>query len=506
MASFFTSCKFQVGSEGNNADASIAVGESFPENVDETPEEQGIYTYADLGGYTYQAYVYGSGSGSSVMVCEDFWTEDPSGDYLKYAVYARNTYIENTYHCKISQVDSKDLSTYNELKKFYLNGEQYELCIIPTMDAAACATSALLCNVYELENIKLQNTAYDQNSIGQLAVGGKLYYLSGDMNVSMMDAAAVTCFNSALYREYDFEKKIGDGKAAYNDPYQMVHDGTWTLENMLKIAAEVDHDRDKSGTLDATVGDKVGFFQHNSTPLFYWFGLGARLTENDPKNGGYPAIAFDSDKGEDTFALLYDNLNTAVEHPERAIGGGGDRKESFKTGNILFFDIILWDVRKVYRPAEYEYGILPLPKADVDQTRYFDIVYNPSRVERIWAIPTTCANRDYASFLLNVIAVYSARSESTMDVYFRITLSTASQNDTHAYATLHTVRNSLTYDYCLLYDWGDFITEQLSKLSTSSFNTYADATAKEMLDLANAEMNRTLKGFKVPTPPVPEKE
>lgn len=464
--------------------------------------EVGLDTYTDLEGYTYKAYVRGSESGNGAFLCEDFWVKEFSEDPLQYAVYARNTDIENEYNCKIKQVDSKLESQYDEMKNFYLSDERYELGIVLAMDAAICATAALLLDVYSLENIKLENATYDQNSVEQFTMGGKLYYFSGDMNISPLDSASVTIFNTKLHKDYDFEKQLG-GDVAYNDPYKMVEDDDWTVENMLKMAGMVNQDKEgDGGVLDATLGDTVGYYQYSASAQYYWFGCGARLSElEDIEDGGYPAIAFNNETGKEVFDLLYKSLNTAVENPTLPCGGSDKRKDNYATGKTLFTDIILWDIRKVYHPAEYKYGILPVPKFDKDQDRYFDVVYYPYETAHLWTVPAMCENKDYASFVLNVMAVHSARIDNTMDAYYTKTLELSVAQDAGSRATLKIVRDNVTYDICLLYDWGDFLSGTLSPLHGAASNRYSEATTASQIAFAEEEMNTTLLGFREPALP-----
>ena len=55
--------------------------------------------------------------------------------------------------------------------------------------AASAATSNLLQDINSLEFVELDHRSYDQNSIAQLSMGGKLFYLSGDMNVESTHSA-----------------------------------------------------------------------------------------------------------------------------------------------------------------------------------------------------------------------------------------------------------------------------------------------------------------------------
>ena len=488
---------------GDQGTESGAVSETETDYKGQIAVEEGLDKYEDLGGYTYKAYVRSGEAGNGAFACEDFWVESVSRDPLAYAVYQRNADIEAAYNCKIRQIGSKQASQYDEMKNFYLNSDKYELSVVLAMDAAVCATSMLLQDVLELDNIYLENTTYDQNSVVQFTMGGKLYYFSGDMNISPLDCASVTIFNTALHEDYDFDALIGDGEASYNAPYEMVADGDWTVENMMKMAKVVDKDMDNTGgVLDATQGDYVGYFQYSMSAPYYWYSCGARLSNlTEIEDGGYPEIVFDNDKGAETYNLLYDYLNTAVKNPHIPVGSSGTRKNNYGTGYTLFTDLLLWDVRTSFYTAGYKYGILPTPKADVDQERYFDVVWYPSGTAHLWSIPAMCSNKDYASFLLNAIAVYSARPDNTMDAYYTKTLELSVAQDAGSRATLKIVRDNVTYDICILYDWGGFIASTLNPIASTTANRYGDATTQDAIDRAIEEMEKTLEGFREPSLP-----
>ncbi len=460
-------------------------------------DDTGIDKYDDLDGYRYKAYVRSKNSGNGAFYCEDFWVETYSSDPLSYAVYQRNMDIEDAYNCRIKQVDSTTQTMYDEMKQFYLGGEDYELAIILAMGAASCATSNLLRDVYTLENIKLNNPAYDQNSIEQFTLGGKLHFLSGDMNISPLDSAAVTIFNHELHKRYDFS---AFGKPEYNDLYQMVADGKWTVDAMLEMANIVSRDSDNSGgPLDAAFGDRVGYFQYSASAQYYFYGCGARVSEKGAD--GWPQIAYGKQTAGEVFDFLYERLNTAVENPTMPVGGSGNRKINYETGQTLFTDILLWDVRRTYHPTECSYGILPIPKMSADQERYFDVVYYPYETAHLWTVPQACANVEYASFLFNVMAVYSALPDSTLDAYYTKTLELSVAQDAGSRAMMKIVRDSVTYDIALLYDWGGFVSGTLGKIATETANRYEDAITQNRLDWANLEMNQILEGFKNPQLP-----
>ena len=477
-------------------------GDSAPIYTEETDTDadapDALPSPVDLDGYVYKAFVRSRNAGSGAFGCEDFWTENDSTHPISHAVYERNLAIEKDYNCRIKQVDSTTKSMYEEMKAFYLDGEKFELAIVLAMGAASCAVSGLLLDLTTLPNIQASHPAYDQNILRDLRIGSRLYFLSGDMNISPMDSAPVTLFNPTLLKSYDFGALLGH--AEYNDPYQLVVDGKWTVDTMLAMAAVVNNDADKSGgALDATEGDTVGYFQYSASSQYYWYGCGARVSEHDAD--GYPAIAYANSDGAEVFDFLYERLNVAVKHPEVPVGSSGTRQLYYAMGKTLFTDILLWDVRKGYHANNYSYGILPIPKMTETQERYFDIVYYPYQTVHFWMIPKVCHDSDKASLLLHAMAVFS---KPVMNGYFKVTLHPVELESSMAIKTLQTVKESLTYDLALLYDWGGFITGTLGKIRSAEKNGYSDAVSEEALATANEEMNRMLQGFKNPTAPTKE--
>ena len=454
----------------------------------------------DLDGYVYKAYIRVN-SGNHAFYCEDFWVENSSADALSYAVYDRNTNVEDRYNCRIRQYDS-DGDQYAEMTRFYFNDENYELSVLLGASAAICATTNLLQDIYGLEEIKLEHDTYDQNSLKQFTMGGKLYYFSGDMNISPLDSAAVTIFNPDLFDKYDFVEECK--KEDYDDLYEMVAAGKWTVSAMMEMAEIVKIDSaGDGGTLVAADGDQVGYLSYSATPMYYWYGCGARVSELD--EDGYPSLVFGSQgsNSADVFNFLFGQINNQQPGKEWIPnGGGGYRNGEFMTDALLFTDIIIWDIRKVLHPQDKaRYGILPIPKYNEEQSRYYDVVYWPYGTTHLWSVPAKCKDVDNAAFLLHVLAVYSNAPDGTMDAYYVKTLELSVARDAGSRATLKIVRDSVTYDIFLLYNWGDFIQSLVENIDTAAANEYGNQVTAANLDAAVADMELTLERFKNPIDP-----
>ena len=479
---------------------------------DETDPDEPAYTVpeqVDLQGYTYKAYVRSNNptggdtmeDGNPSFFCEDFWIDPEQGepeDALAASVYKRNQEIEGTYNVKILQVSQK-ANMVTELQDFYQNQDRYDLTIILAKSAAQAATQNLLTELKGLANLDLTHDAYDQNSIKELSMANKLYYLSGDMNISTLDGVAPTVVNLELYGDYVDEiiENFG-GDATYSNIYQLVTDGKWTMDTMLKIAALASVDADTTdGDLGSSDQDTVGYFQYTTSALYYFYGAGGRLTEINEETGS-PEFVIQNEKNGDLFAYIFNNFNKNYRDIKYPYGYSGVRKTNFITnGNTLFTDMTLWDIRKdLYVNGNFEYGILPNPVQNSGDS-YNSLVYFYNTVH-LWAIPALCENLETAQLMMNIMAAYSNvnKPESTMNAYYERTLCFTIAPDPSARKVMNIIRSSQVYDIAILYNWGAW-GDALFKLGESATNEHGSLVST-MANGAMLELEDTIELFRNP--------
>lgn len=461
----------------------------------------------DMGGYTYRAYVRSNVStgnpledGNPAFYCEDFWYDPSNGepeDALSYSVYIRNKEIEKNYNVKIRQVNQTQNMT-SELGVFYQNAETFDLTIILAKSAAVAATQNLLTDLNSLSNLNLDHEAYDQNSINEFSIAGKLYFLSGDMNISTMDSLVPMVVNMELYENYvEAFIEYFDGDPLYADVYNLVMANKWTVDTMLEMATMASADADTSdGALGASEMDAVGYFQYNAAAICYFYGMGGRITEMNDE--GVPEFVINSSNGQNLFNYLFDNL-----HPEmRAVpypnGYSGARKQCFITNaNTLFTEMHLWDIRKdLYWNGSFEYGILPSPTYE-EGDDYHSVVHFSNTVH-LWAIPFVCQDLEKAQIMMDVMAAYSNinKPDSTMDGYYTRTLYLTVSPNPQARATMNILRDTMVYDIATLYDWGGWVSEFDQLWYKTKTNNYAYLVTS--LQHAYAQLEETIEQFENP--------
>ena len=170
----------------------------------------------------------------------------------------------------------------------------------------------------------------------------------------------------------------------------------------------------------------------------------------------------------------------------------------FFTGNVLFMDSILWGVRRpqFHSNANAPYGILPVPKYNVEQESYHDVVYWSYQTAHLWAIPKRNQDLEKASFLFHLLSVYSSMPDGTMDAYFDKVLHADAADNALARATLQTVHDSITYDIFLLYNWGGFIMQLIEDLDTASTYQYSEQVTADNMAQAEKELKDLVEALK----------
>ena len=440
----------------------------------------------DMGGYTYKAYVrmFAGDSldeqlanGNNTYKCIDFWVDEDEReqDAISYAVYSRNSRIEADYNCKIRQVPSSG-SQIEHLTNAYASGEGYDLTIISAKPAAQAATRNLLRNIKGMTHIDLSHNSFDQNSINELSVENKLYFLSGDMNISTLEIAGLSLANVELYESLaDSIIELYEGDISFANLYSIVFAKKWTVENMMKIATAASIDIDQTdGDLSAIdKGDTVGYFQYLYSTIWYFYSAGGRITKKN--DAGVPELTIQSAKSQEIANYLFDHVNSVISVPKVPNSYSAILDQNFLTGQVLFMDCSVFEVRtQIYPFSEFEYGVLPCPLYEEGSDYHSVAFFN--NWAHLWAIPSMAANAENAERMMQIMAVYSSLEDSTMHAYYDRTVYLNAAPDNGSRQVMDIIRQSIVYDIALLYDWGG-LERMLEQISDASTNPYGPAVS-----------------------------
>ncbi|MBQ8509459.1 MAG: extracellular solute-binding protein [Clostridia bacterium] len=405
--------------------------------------------YASLGernfeGATYRILARDETSNWSQSVLE-MGLEVENGDVLNDAIYKRNRMVEDQYNLTLEITN--DVKAHETSKNAILAGEDIADIVIVSLEACCSMNNqGMLYDLLQSPYLDFDQPYWDQNAKTDLAINGRLTFMTGDLTPMSGQGTWLMYFNKDLLEKYQLQS-----------PYELVDNNQWTSDNMFNLAKKVASDLNGDTVIDDL--DQYGLLVQNDDVQMFYQGFGERYTENNAE--GIPELvvgttnrsvdAFeklssffadtDTTLCSNRFASKYTEYHTvSVQTP------------CFQEGRALFYPS---GVLRLFQMRDYEieFGVLPMPKYDEDQENY------SHTVKVNWGsaacIPKTVSNFDDVSFVLEAMA--AASLDTVTPAYYETTLGTKLMRDERSYDMLDIVMKSRSYDAIMFYNWGKLV-------------------------------------------------
>lgn len=285
-----------------------------------------------------------------------------TGQYVYDEMYERNLYIESRFNCTIS-VTTRPMMTNTEIENFALGDVSTGPHIVMYYDKWIMDSVAYFRDWSDVPYVSIGEEYWNPGVSDLFNIKGKQIALSGSFSLGMLSRTNAIVFNKVMYDKY-----YGDVASMY----AFVDDNEWTLEklyelghNVVESADDVWDEQDQYGI----TGSKKELY----TTLMV--GSGIRFIQKDEEKGlkfTLPSDTYAKDKMQKLLGLnqgndiYYDN-STDI-HSESPKG-------MFENGRSLFAIASLFGIPTIRATMEQEFGILPVPKYNSDQTEYYSISY-----------------------------------------------------------------------------------------------------------------------------------
>lgn len=294
----------------------------------------------------------------------EFYSAEQTGDIVGDAVYARNRRIEDRLGVTIELLERAggwgDRDQYSAFITNAAMTNSNEFDVVATYAYFATTAALLECyyNLYDLPNVNFEKPWWRQNYIEAATAHGQVYSVIGDLNLSVIDRTLLMYYNKRITDQY------GIGNI-----YEMVLNGTWTVDKLMEITKDTASDINGSGSLDdkdfyGIVGVKGsesfdGWFSAFNLPLIT---LDADDTPVVSMNLDLATQALDK-----LLALYYQNNGAHV------MAGVAENANKFYAGEAMFWVSTLMadeTMRANLRNMTDDYGVVPLPKYSEAQENY----------------------------------------------------------------------------------------------------------------------------------------
>ena len=341
-------------------------------------------------------------------------------------------------------------------------------------------TGNIYVDLNTIESLNFDQPWWDQNAKEDLSIGGKLYFMVGDINTFDNDGTWVILFNKNLKNDLGIDE----------DLYALARDGEWTFDKFAELCKGVTYDSNRDGVLDEF--DTWGFVTEKYNVLIHTLAAGENIVRKDADD--IPYFTFQTETTYNALTKIMDfymDTNTVM----IADNGRFDNKgytniweetivKAFREGRALFYCCGLMNVPG-FRAMEDEFGILPVPKTNADQDSYYHSV---SRTN-MSALSIPNSKTDYTE-LGYIIESLAAESKNTVTpAYYEKSLKYQSFTDDESGEMLDIVFASRSFDLGTVFDWGGIVGHYM-KIDTDFVSRF-----ESVYPVAQAALEDTLEAI-----------
>ncbi len=280
-----------------------------------------------------------------------------------------------------------------------------------------------------------------ESSLNQLvAIDGHQYFAVGDITFSQKKSAVAVLFNKSI-----------DAMNGY-DLYGMVNNGTWTMDKMFELAKA--HSKDSDGVFGMSITDSWGIVGSYNLATYHYLAAGESLLTVDAT--GVPKVAIDHTDSLATMLRVLQSLQNnadAILNVQKLAGVPDVWNAGlsvFSEGRALFYITPLVAVDTLRSNAKVEFGILPMPKTSVSQSKY----YTPVSAQSAYGIciPRNVSDPFLSAYMIEAMACYS--KNSVTPEYEEGLLRSKNNADWDSRGMLEIIFGNMHYDLGVITDMG----------------------------------------------------
>lgn len=463
------------GNDDNKDDTKDTSGSDVTENDDFAGIEQKNYEkdfnilYPDWANYKYY-----------------FFAEENTGEAMDVALFNREVKIEEHLGVNIEYVMADNNgehgigAVYPNMQQMAMTGDNlYQLVLTHCIQSLAVTiTDGLLEDMNEIDTIDFDNEWWNKKANENLSVNGKQFYAISDYNIPDIE---VMLFNKKMIEENNLE-----------NPYDLVHEGKWTVDKLMEMASVVTLD---NGDGNWDYNDTYGFgaaSAHMLTGLTYSMGL----TLVDKDDDGYFTFGLNNQKTYDVIEKMQQLLgssDTYIYNWSLEYAGGTnynlDEALGVDSGRSLFSLKYLSGLNDL-RNSKVEFGILPYPKYNEEQEDYVTIDWSG-----LMGVPLLAQDKDMIGEVLELFGCLAA--DEVLPAFYDVMLGEKLSRDPESREMLEIIMDSIIFDAGMNYfgfgknmtkfwNIGDAIAKGELTGYASFLEKYEEATIAEIEEFNNA--------------------
>lgn len=443
----------------------------------------------DYGGKTV-TYITHQWSSNWVINSYELDASEENGDLINDAIVKRNRAVEEILKVKLEVLpltEANDRSSPTNFQKYALSGEElfsFAMLMCGTLPSLL-TIEGMFVDLNTMPNLDLSHSWWNQAANEEYNIYGKQQTAVGDICYFNNGAPVVVFFSRELVESNKME-----------DPYALVKNGKWTLEKMLKLASDAAGDLNGNGTVDTE--DQFGLAAESASLGYILECAGDRLTGRDAKGNIIPTV------NNEKTAELCELFINATKDPRTVILDGSVKsvlKTSFSSNFTEFFvpkmmaNELLFFTNQLHvalnlREMQTEFGILPMPKYDESQEKYYS--FGNAAFSDCLVVPGTCSDLEMTGNVIEAMGYYS--QQYITPAFIDTTVMDKAVRDEESAEIVQMVLENRVYDVGFIFDWGKIRSNFSSMVSNSDPNFASRYAAIE--NAVKSEMEKTMEMLK----------
>ena len=414
--------------------------ETTAETETETERPYAVLPDKDYGGEDtplFVAYNIENANTVSGTSKNEFGAAELTGEAVNDARFERNSTIEDRFNVKIVSydynVETQSFCVHDPVVKAIDNlimagDNQYAFMLLPGYSTCKMAINGTLMDLKTIPEIDFTAPWWDQKANADLTVMNRLYYTTGDISTADNDATCTILFNKVLADNYAIES-----------PYELVKSGKWTLDTFLSLCETAASDLNGDG--EWTRDDQYGALIWDDSCMAVVNASGEKCAQVD--ESGKIVLSLNTEKVVNTldkFVPFGRNKQVAFQYQRAVYASDLVAVEMFSNNQALFFMQLMQIVPKL-RDMEADFGIVPYPKYDEAQDKYY------SRIEgcELFGVPKTNTNPEMAAVILEAMACESMNN--VIPAYYDVALKVKFTRDNDSAEMLDLAFENRVFDY-----------------------------------------------------------
>lgn len=358
----------------------------------------------------------------------ELFVEEETGENVEDAIYLRNKKVEERFNInfELMPVISPEKDALEAVRS---GDDAYDLIVTHMIELAGSSLSNPYLDWNSIPTVDLSRQWFLQDAVKEMSVNNKLYVVPGEYCLSILYNSYCMYFNKTLIQNHGIE-----------NPYRLVLDGKWTLGKLNEITKDLYQDIDGDGK--KSTGDFYGLAtNYYSAVVTYTYSSGMRIMQNNAD--GIPENIVPNEKIYDNFTKIYDLL---VNNSGAFAGNWGEDSAIYRDNRAVFWND-LFSAAKGLRTMEEDFGIVPYPKFDEAQDKYYTMSDGGSSM---MAIPSTVKDQNKVG---KIVSALNAESWKTVvPQYYDVALKIKFTRDDESVRVLDMLLDGRTFDFGYIYD------------------------------------------------------